>query len=99
MWRIYSNPDPHGVTMNKIFNKLKCETLHIKYCKCILGEQKKSSNFVVLSELGRFPLYYQIIKAMINYWFRLETLQNPSLILLKEAYLVSKNLYLQNKPS
>ena len=87
------------VTMNKIFNKLKCETLHIKFCKSILGVQKKSSNFAVLSELGRFPLYYQIIKTMLNYWFRLETLQNPSLILLKEAYLVSKNLYLQNKPS
>jgi hypothetical protein len=87
------------VEKNKIFNNLKCETLHINYCKSILGVQKKSSNFAVLCELGRFPLYYHFIKAMINYWFRLETLQNPSFILLKETYLVSKNVYLQNKPS
>jgi hypothetical protein len=69
------------VTMNKIFYRLKCETLHINFCKSILGLQQKSSNFAILSELWRFPLYYQINKAMINYWFWLETLHNPSLIL------------------
>jgi hypothetical protein len=28
---------------------------------------KKSTNFVVFSELGRFPIHYQIIKQMLGY--------------------------------
>ena len=85
--------------MDKIFNKLKCETLHIKYCKATLGVHKKATNFAVLSELGRFPLYYQVIKAMLNYWFRLEMLHPAIFDLLKEAYSVSKSLFDHNKPS
>lgn len=52
--------------------------MHIKYCKAILGVHRKSTNFAVLFELGRNPLYHKIIKAMLNYWFRLGTL-NPFL--------------------
>ena len=36
------------------------EKLHIKFCKSILGVNRKSTNFAVLSELGRFPFYYNI---------------------------------------
>ena len=86
------------ITMDKIFNKLKCETLHIKYCKATLGVHKKATIFAVLSELSRFPMYYQVIKAMLNYWFRLEML-HPSFVLFKEAYLVSKSLFYHKKPS
>jgi hypothetical protein len=70
----------------------------LHYCKATLGVHKKATNFAVLSELGRFPLYYQVIKAMLNYWFRLEML-HPSFVLLKEAYSVSKSLFDHNKPS
>lgn len=52
--------------------------MHIEYCKAILGVHRKSTNFAVLFELGRNPLYHKIIKAMLNYWFRLGTL-NPFL--------------------
>ena len=46
---------------------------------------KKSVNFAVLAELGRFPLHYDILKSLINYWYRFENLNEFSL--LKDAYL------------
>lgn len=52
--------------------------MHIKYCKAILGVHRKSTNFAVLFELGRNPLYHKIIKALLYHWFRLGTL-NPFL--------------------
>lgn len=52
--------------------------MHIKYCKAILGVHRKSTNFAVLFELCRNPLYHKIIKALLYHWFRLGTL-NPFL--------------------
>ncbi|XP_056020221.1 uncharacterized protein LOC130054426 [Ostrea edulis] len=81
----------------KLFKSLHCEKLHHKYSKCILGVHKKSTNFAVLSDLGRFPLHHDILKSIICYWYRLEN-QNE-FKLLKDAYLCSKSLYLNSKLS
>ena len=51
-----------------IYCKQKAELLHQKFCKYILGLHKKSTNFAVLSELGRFPLHFNVIKTMIRYY-------------------------------
>ena len=59
---------------------------------------KKATNFAVLSELGRFPLHFDIIKSKIRYWYRLENL-GSSFPLLKEAYLDSKSLLQSKIPS
>jgi hypothetical protein len=48
--------------------------IHLKFCKFILGVHKRTTNIAVLSELGRFPLYFNIIKCMLLYWYRLENL-------------------------
>ena len=40
--------------LDKIFKSLQCEKLHLKF---VLGVHKKSVNFTVLSQLGRFPLH------------------------------------------
>jgi hypothetical protein len=50
-----------------------------------LRVHQKSTNVAVLSELGRFPIHYQIIKQMIGYWHHLENLES-SFPLLKAAY-------------
>ena len=34
---------------------------HFKYLKYILGVNKKSTNLAVLSELGRYPLYFSVV--------------------------------------
>ena len=68
-----------------------CDKLHIKFCKSILGVHKSATNFAVLSELGRFPLHFDILKSMLSYWYRLENL-GQSFPLLVDAYKESKSL-------
>ena len=57
-----------------------------------LGVHQKSTNFEILSELGRFPIHYQIIKQMRGYWHHLENLES-SFPLLKAAYNSSKKTF------
>ena len=54
-----------------------------------MGVNKQATNFATLSELGRFPLHFDIIKSMIRYWNRLENLDS-NFTLLKDAYEESK---------
>jgi hypothetical protein len=54
-----------------------------------LGVNKRATNFATLSELGRFPLHFDIIKSMIRYWYRLENLDS-NFTLLTDAYEESK---------
>jgi hypothetical protein len=61
----------------------------------IIHFEHRSRN-AVLSELGRFPLYFNIIKCMLLYWYRLENL-GKEFPLLKEAYNETKLLYLSKK--
>ena len=37
------------------------DKFHFKYHKYVLGVNKKSTNVVVLSELGRYPLYVSVV--------------------------------------
>ena len=84
--------------IDSIYKNLQCEKLHIRFCKSILGVNNKATNFAVLSELGRFPLSYNVILSMLNYWHRLHSLDSM-FPLLKAAYDNSKALYLSQKPS
>ena len=76
------------------FEKVYCndfiEKAHMKFMKYYLGVNTKSSNLAVLSEYGRFPLYFSIIIAMVKYLHRLE---NQKEGLLYQAYLCSKALH------
>ena len=87
-----------NIDFDQIMARLPSEKLHIKFCKSILGVHKKSTNFACLSELGRFPLHFDITKSMSKYWYRLENLGN-SFPLLREAYLESKRLHESKVPS
>jgi hypothetical protein len=62
----------------------------------ILGVNKRTTNIAVLSELGRFPLYFNIIKGMLLYWYRLVNV-GKEFPLLKEVYNETKiqNRYCQ----
>ena len=37
----------------------------IKYSKCILGVNKHASNLAILSETGRFPMYFSILLSIV----------------------------------
>ena len=81
---------------DNIYSGSLCEKIHLKFCKFILGAHKRTTNIAVFSELGRFPLYFNIIKCMLLYWYRLENL-GKEFPLLKEAYNETKLLYLSKK--
>ena len=84
--------------IEEAFHDLKSEKLHLKFCKFLLGVSKKATNLATLSELGRFPLHFDIVKAMIRYWYRLENLDS-SFPLLRYAYIESQSLHELKIPS
>ena len=62
----------------------------MKFAKFTLGVHKKSCNFAVMSELGRYPYYIDMIKAMFKFWYRIEHLHPDSLLF--NALQCSKNI-------
>jgi hypothetical protein len=92
--RLQSN----DLVLDQIYLNLEIEKLHIKFSKYILGVNKRATHFATLSELGRFPLHFDIIKSMIHYWHRLENLDS-NFTLLKDAYEESKKLFEIKIPS
>ena len=68
----------------------------MKFCKFSLGVGKRSSNLAVIGELGRSPLFIEIIIFMFSYLTRISYSKD---ILLSEALSVSKLLSDQNKKS
>ena len=75
---------------NKIARSFYSEKLHIHFCKYILGVHKRSSNFAVFSELGRYPLQISILLSTLSYWHRLK---NTNTELLSDAFACSKTLH------
>lgn len=77
----------------EIFKDWEMEKLNIKFCKYILGVNKRSTNIAILSELGRYPMYFSVIINSFLYWHRLQS--QPS-DLLKCAYQEYTDLH-ENK--
>ena len=90
-----------NVSLDHIYSNTICEKLHTKLGKFLLGVHRKSTNFAVLSELGRFPLHFDIVKSIVRYWQRLECLEEnqTEFPLLVNAYKHSKKLHIDNKSS
>jgi hypothetical protein len=72
------------------FKDWEIETLHIKFCKFIIGSGKKSTNIAILSELGRLPIFYSVLISFFTYWHRLANI--PENTLLHSAYRESVTL-------
>ena len=75
---------------SKLCNDLKAEKAPMKFCKFSHGVGKRSSNLAVIGELGRYPLFIEIIISMFSYLTRLS---NSKDIILSEA-LLCQNYYL-----
>ena len=55
------------------FSTSNTEQSHVKKkLKYILGVNRKTNNIAVMSELGRYPIYFSVILAMLKYCHRLE---------------------------
>ena len=84
-------------SLEQSFENFDCEKLNIKFCKYILGVHKKASNYAVLGELGRYPLYISIICTILKYYNRLLDMDKSSL--LYQAFTVNKELFVSGKNS
>ena len=67
-----------NICFDHVYSRQKAEMLHKKFCKFILGVHRKSTNIAVLSELGRLPLYFNVVKAMLKYHNRLQKIRHFS---------------------
>ena len=74
----------------KLCNDSIIEKLNVKACKFALGVNRKSTNAAVMSEVGRFPLFFNVFLNMVKFWVRLEKSNNQ---LLREALVLSKKLH------
>ena len=52
------------IHLNDCYKYFQGETLHLKFCKSILGLNRKSVNHASFSELGKYPLHYDIVKTI-----------------------------------
>ena len=67
-----------------------CKEGHVKFCKFILGVNKRAVNLAVKGELGRFPASCSCIIQAFKYWYHL---QESSYSLLREASSVCRDLH------
>lgn len=91
VWGAYMDND-----LNK-WDKSPTEKIHIKFCKMYLNVNKKATNAACKGEMGKFPLIISIYKRMLNYISHINTL--PDTAIVKQAFILSKQLYNDNKPS
>jgi hypothetical protein len=56
---------------------------------------RKTTNIVVMSELGRYPIYFSVILAMLKYCHRLERQQVYYLMLIYviKSYILVKSIH------
>lgn len=73
-----------------IYKDWEFEKLNIKFCKYLMGVSKKSTNIAVISELGRFPLFIDLIVSLLLFWHRAENASESSLLsnALKESTIL-----------
>ena len=82
---------------NKLCSDLIAERLHVKFCKYVLEVSRRSTNIAIAGELGRYPLFLEVILNMIKYFIHLS---NPICTgLVAEAFEASRKLHLENKRS
>ena len=74
----------------KFLDPLDIENVHVKFCKFLLGVNKRAVNLAVKGNLGRFPIGISCMLQSFKYWYHIQSSNN---ILLREALAVSQDLH------
>ena len=74
--------------MFKVSDNLLLESVHIKYCKYVLGVHRNASNHATRGELGSYPIAIDLICHYIKYWLTLQNYDTDRL-----AYQMYIDLY------
>ena len=64
---------------DEIYRNNIADKSQIRYLKYALGVNKHTSNLAVLSETGRFPMYFSIILSIVKYLHRIENTERSVL--------------------
>ena len=73
------------------------EKLHVNFLKYVLGVHKKATNSAVMGELGRYPIYIEVLCNSVKYFKRINS--DHVSTLLKNAFKESNNLHSISKNS
>ena len=84
--KVFQNTD--GIL--KFLDSLDIENVHVKFCKFLLGVNKRAVNLAVKGDLGRFPIGISCMLQAFKYWYHI---QSSNSILLREALAVSQDLH------
>ena len=76
--------------LQSIYKNYITDKSQIKYLKFILGVNKYSSNIAVMSETGRFLMYFSFIISIVKYLYRLRNCVDG---LLRKAYKLTITLH------
>ncbi len=76
--------------LEKAFGKFEMEKIHLRQCRWTLGVNNRSTTDAVLGELGRHPLYIDVVVNMFKYLQYINSQNESSLIY--EAFLCNKQL-------
>lgn len=101
IWGLFSGKKLLAKTdsfFDKLCKNLKIENIHRQFCKYVLEVPKRASNSAVMGELGRYPLYIDVVINMINYFIRLHNCKDNE-ELLPNALSLSKELFENGKHS
>ena len=79
--------------LEKGYSNLDCEKLALRYYKYVLGVLKRTTNLAVYCNLGRTPLFIDIVCSIIKYLRRLEGMNSNTL--LGHAFDFSKVLHMK----
>ena len=85
--------------VDKEIDKLSMESVHTKFCKFTLGVRSNSSNWASRSELGSYPILYDVFLNIVKYWCHLVKQSAHSSILLASAMEASISLDNTNSDS
>ena len=101
VWGMFEAESKRGKTrsLETMFDDLHIEKLNVKFCKYLLGVNKKASNLAVRGELGRYPLLIDVVLSMVKYWVRLNDTKNKITDnLLLETIKENKAMADKNQP-
>ena len=82
---LYRKPTLDGILKSMFSSKFKCEAVHIKFCKSVLGVSRRTCNVAALSELGRVPLLFNIFISILKFISHVLRDSNPLAKLALEA--------------
>jgi hypothetical protein len=75
-----------------LFKDWEIENLNTKFCKYILGVNRRSTNIAILSELGKYPLHISLLVSIFSFWHRFQNKEDNSRL----SNALKESIYLNN---